>query len=148
MGGGSCRRDPLLWGWGEEVKSSRYEIFWRNTSTRCSFYLMCILCVYQPEQIAPSSVPLSGSSSGTDEASLRWNQNCMQENVQGRRIGGQVVDAQLVIEKKGALDEYFIMDPLKSSSFSTIRQWNIPLKSGVGMSDWCYWRECLPDGGV
>ena len=49
------------------------------------------------EQTAASSVPLSGSSSGTDEASLRWNKNCIGECVQGRRFGGQVIDANIVI---------------------------------------------------
>ena len=35
------------------------------------------------EQIAASSVPLSGSSSGTDEASLSWSKYCIGESVQG-----------------------------------------------------------------
>ena len=84
-------------------------------------------CVHIPEQTAASSVPLSGSSSGTDEASLGWNYNCMQENVQGWRFGGRVVDAQFVInrrsprifgtaagpkiETKWALGEYLIAGP-------------------------------------
>ena len=49
------------------------------------------------EQVAASSVPLSGSSSGTDEASLRWSKYCIGESVQGHRFGGRVVDAKIVI---------------------------------------------------
>ena len=49
------------------------------------------------EQVAASSVPLSGSSSGTDEALLRWNHNRMLESVQGQQFGGPVVDAKIVI---------------------------------------------------
>jgi len=40
---------------------------------------------------------LSGSSSGTDEASLHWNKYCIGESVQGRRFGGRVIDANIVI---------------------------------------------------
>jgi hypothetical protein len=53
--------------------------------------------VQKTEQISASSVPLSGSSSGTDEASLRWNKDCIGESVQGYRFGGRVVDANIVI---------------------------------------------------
>ena len=35
-----------------------------------------------------------------------------------------------------------------SSPFSTFWRWNIPPKSGVGVSNWWYRSECLPDGGV
>ena len=49
------------------------------------------------ERIAALSVHVSGSSSGTDKASLPGNQYCMQESVQGRRFGGQVVDDKIVI---------------------------------------------------
>ena len=49
------------------------------------------------EQIAASSVPLSLSSSGTDEASQRWNKYCIGESVHGRRFGGWVVDANIVM---------------------------------------------------
>ena len=42
-GGGSCRRDSLLWGQGEEVEGSRQENFLRNMSICCSFYLVCTL---------------------------------------------------------------------------------------------------------
>ena len=49
------------------------------------------------EQVAALSVPLSGSSSGTDKASLRWNKYCIGESVQGHQFGGRVVDAKIVI---------------------------------------------------
>ena len=49
------------------------------------------------EQIAALSVSLSGSSSGTDKASLRCSKYCIGESVQGRRFGGRVVDANIVI---------------------------------------------------
>ncbi len=38
MGRGSCRRDPLLWGWGEEVDGSRHEKNMEKHDTCTSFY--------------------------------------------------------------------------------------------------------------
>ncbi len=84
MGEGSCRRDPFLWGSGDEIDAQCMKKMGGNEllsliSLHCTLYLG----VQKAEQIAASSVPLSGLSSGTDEASLSWSKYCIGESVQG-----------------------------------------------------------------
>ena len=43
MGRGSCRRDPLLWGRGEEVDGSRHDKNMEEHDTCTSFYHVCTL---------------------------------------------------------------------------------------------------------